>query len=180
MKKHCFFAIAMAAVLTLGLTSCKDDDETYDGLTMTADTEYEIETLEHDPTAAYPVHFKIGMRNDSIVITNMTSKPALVELPNTMDLSTAATIADCGRTGKLDKIAPTVSDIPEAADFGNGQPIEEKHGYVIEAHGSANLNSYQNDLIHDPTSLYVRFWVEEVLEDGSLHVRYETYVPTTE
>ncbi len=174
-----YLAIAMATLLTFGMTSCKGGEEDYDGLTMTADTEFELESIEHDATAAYPVHFKISMRNDSIVVTGMTSKPTLADLPNTMDLGTAVTIADCGRAGKLDKIAPNVDDLPEASSFGKGQPIEEKHGYVIEAHGNANLDSYQNPAIHDPASLYVRFWVEEVLEDGNLHVRYEIYKPAT-
>lgn len=182
MKKRNFLAIALAAVLTFGLTSCKDDPENYDGLTMTAETEFDVEYIDHDATAAYPVHFKIGMLNGELVVTGLKSKPVITGFPGTMECDSEVSIADYGRCNSLAKIAPKKSDIPASTEFGKSKLIEKKHGYVIEAHGSAGFDETynHNPQVHDPASMYVRFWVEDMLEDGSLHVRYEIYTPAVE
>ena len=65
-----------------------------------------------------------------------------------------------------------IDEIPAAGDFGNSAPATEKHGYVVEAKGTQNLDAYSNPNIHDPATQYMRIWLEEATDNG-FKLRYE-------
>ncbi len=171
MKKLKFLAMAMAAVLTLGFVSCGDDDE--DNAIELKNGEFiEIEGLGTDSTASYPVHFKMTLENGMLTISNMSSKPTAEtqQIPgmNNRDCPTSAKIADVGKVKSLSKI----DEYPSASAYSMSVAAAEGHGYVIEAHGAANFDSYGSDAVHDITSQYTRVWLKEATEDG-FKVLYE-------
>ncbi|MBQ3949888.1 MAG: hypothetical protein II661_05380 [Bacteroidales bacterium] len=169
MKKFRFLAIAMATMLTLGMVSCgpKDEDVPYEGITLNNGEFIEIDSYGTDTTAAYKLHFKVYLSDGSLVIENLTNNHNISGLPD-MACTTGAKIADAGKVKGIAKI----DEIPAAGDFGNSAPATEKHGYVVEAKGTQNLDAYSNPNIHDPATQYMRIWLEEATDNG-FKLRYE-------
>lgn len=185
MKHLRLFAAAMAVAVAFGLSSCgSDPDAPYDGFTMTTENAIEAETLEHSPDASYPVHFSVTWDGGNLVVTPLISKPVEGSPLGNRDCETAVRIGTVERVSGLDKI-DEVDDIegswdpswstandPAPASVAVTIPATAKYGYIIEARGVSNVNAYGNPAVKDPTSMYMRLWVEEIVE-GALHVRYE-------
>lgn len=172
MKKFRFLAIAMATVLTFGLVSCGEDKTPYEGIELNDGEFIEIESLGFDTTASYPVHFKVILINDSLVIESMSSTPteAAMQIPgmNGRPCFTQAGICDYGEVRSLGKI----DEYPSASSLKIAVKAIEKHGYVVEAHGVAQLDAYHIDGLSDIKSQYMRIWLEEATETG-FKLRYE-------
>ena len=165
MKKLKFLAIAMAALFTFSVTSCKDEVEgtTYE---LNNGEFLEFEGLGTDSTAAYPVHFRMTLQEGMLVITNMSSKPTAQaqQTPgmNNRDCPTSARISDFGKVKSLSKI----DEYPAESSYAAEKAAAEGHGYVIEAHGAANLDAYGNENLHDIKSQYARVWLKETTDNG--------------
>lgn len=179
MKKMRFLAIAMASLLTFGLVSCgePENEDNYQTINLSATTFLEIETQVHDQNAAYPVHFKMTLDGGKLVVEGLDSRASETGLANGLSdyslFHSTAKIADFGKVGGIAKI----DEYPEATTFGHEALAVEKHGYVIEVHGSENVNGYENPNLHDPSNLYIRLWLEEPTADG-FKVKYEfPFVP---
>ena len=178
MKKFRFLTFAMAAMLTFSFASCGPDEpeEAYDGIELNNGEFIEIETSEHDASASYPVHFKIKLQNGNLAIESLTSKANEAGLAAGLiaatDFPTKAVIADIGKVSGIEKI----TNLPAATEFKDDAPAVEKHGYIIEAHGTYGLNAYQNPNLKDPVSLYVRLWLDEATANG-FKVKYKIFVP---
>ena len=182
MKKTRFFAIMMAALMTIGLVSCKNDDEIpYDGKTLANGEFIEIESYGNDNNASYKLHFTMGLENNFLVMTGLDSP--IVDPPLGMpdiECHTGIAIMDFGKVSGLVKI----DEIPADNEFKdqdnkyvNSLPAVEKHGYVIKVWGAENLDSYQHPQLHDATTQYIRLWLEEQTDNG-FKLRYEfPYVP---
>lgn len=173
MKKMRFFAFAMAAVFTMGFVSCaNDDDIEYDEFILHEGESISVEGYGYDTTASYPVCFDVQLLNNQLVVISKSSKPSeqAQQVPgmNNRDCTTDAKIASFGKVKALSKI----DEYPAASEFHESALAEEGFGYVVEAHGSANLNSYSNPNLRDITSQYMRIWLEEA-KDGGYKVRYE-------
>lgn len=158
-----FLAIAMATILTFGFVSCGPDDEEtpYEGIELANGEFIEIESFGSDSTAAYKLHFKTYLRNDSIVIESLSSNISISGMPD-MDCRTSALVADMGKVKALSKI----DEIPAESELAQAQKAEEKHGYVVVVKGIQNVNAYQNPTIHDPETQYMRIWLEEKTDNG--------------
>lgn len=169
MKKLRFLAIAMATVLTFGMVSCgpKDDDVPYEGITLNDGEFIEIESFGNDASAAYKLHFRVYLSSGSLVIENLTSNIVITGMPD-MACTTSAKIADIGKVSGIAKI----DEVPEASEFKDNVPATEKHGYVVEAKGTQNINAYENPNMHDPATQYMRIWLEEATSNG-FKLRYE-------
>lgn len=174
MKKMFFLAAAFACAI--GLVSCGDNGNSEENLqfeqfNLTTENPLTIEVIEHDPTASYPVAFTLKLENGNIVAKGGNALPteeALSHnLPNNPCSSTAC-IADYGKVKSLEKI----SKYPDSTEFAANQIATLEHGYVIEAHGSHNINSYNIDGLRDPESVYMRIYLEEEIENG-YKIRYE-------
>lgn len=164
-----FLAIAMATILTFGFVSCGDDDEIpYEGIELNNGEFIEIESFGTDSTAAYKLHFKVWLSDGKLVVEGLTSTSAITAIPETMSLSTSVKIADCGKVNGLNKL----DEAPADGDLADSQNATEKHGYIVVAKGSANVDIYQNPDIHDPVQQYMRIWLEEKTDNG-FKLRYE-------
>ncbi|MCR4815944.1 MAG: hypothetical protein K5842_02005 [Bacteroidales bacterium] len=171
MKKFRFLAIAMAAMMALGFTSCKgDDDIPYTGTTL---KNGEIVTIYGDNAAAYQLRFTFGIDGGNIVVIGLNDSAANGYFTN---CGTGVSIVDVGKVRGLNKI----DELPSDSEFTSATvPAVEKHGYVIKAWGTANFNeSYpDNPTLTDPETKYARIWLEEANGDG-FNLRYEfPFVP---
>jgi len=167
MKKFNFFALTLATVLAFGTTGCtkEDPNETagYPSLELTATNSLTIQTQKHDTTAAYALNFTISLDGGYLVVKGGTSSPDVsLNLPATTVCPTATSVADYG---EVDELA-NVENYPDTSEFKSKILCEEGHGYVVEAHGAANLSAYGNPAIHDPAKLYVRIYVSEATDNG--------------
>ena len=179
MKKIKFFAIALATMLTFGLTSCnKDHDEGLDYQTITLKNGdfIEIEGVGTSTDASYPVHFKVVLNEGSLEIENLTSKPVTTEPNYVYQANTSeAVIADMGEKKGLSKI-----DEYPTSGWASKAAAAAKHGYVVESHGT-QLNPEQLQAFpqfKNPDKQYLRFWLKEDKGDGSFEVRYQfPFVP---
>lgn len=183
MKKFRFLAIALATVFTMSFVSCGDDDDAYDGVELGDGDFIEIgadlesspkyhEGFGYDTTAAYPAHFRVTLKNDSLIITNLSSKNTALSqsIPgmSERDCHCAARIGDYGKVNSLSKINSYLG----ADQYFIGVPAVEKHGYVVEVHGTMNFDMYQIEGLHDLKPQHMRIWLEEATETG-YKVRYE-------
>ena len=175
MKKFNFFAIAMAALMTLGLTSCKgDDDIPYKGTVL---HNGETVTIYGDELASYQLRFTFGIDGSNIVTPGLNDSADLNNAPNFFtNCGTGVAIVDMGKINGLNKI----EELPSDSEFKEASaPAAEKHGYVIKAWGKANLQgSYpENPNLKDPETKYARIWLEEADGDG-YKLRYQfPFVP---
>lgn len=180
MKKFKFFAIALAALTSISLTSCnKDYDEDIQGkyVQITLENGQAITICDSlstqmgsDSVAGYPIYFQL-MLNDGVLTArglphNVCHKPYLTDRP----CLTKATITGKGKVKGLSKIEgkPNPSDTTANAS--------EEHGYIIKAKGMMDFNSndgYTSHGIFDPDSLYMRIWLKESKNNG-FEVRYQT------
>ncbi len=171
MKKFRFLAIAMAAMMALGFTSCKgDDDIPYTGTTL---KNGEIVTIYGDNAAAYQLRFTFGIDGGNIVVIGLNDSADLNSsvLNYFTNCGTGVSIVDVGKVNGLYKI----DELPSDSEFTTATvPAVEKHGYVIKAWGNANLHtSYpDNPNLTDPETKYARIWLEEANGDG-FNLRYE-------
>ena len=180
MKKFKFFAIALSALFTLGLTSCnKDYDEDIagkyveitllDGESITICDSTCTNPLDTTGIAGYPLYFTVTLNDGNLVVKGLQhatcQKPGLPSNPQ----PTSAYIKSMGKVKGLIKI----EDRPDATD--TLVSAEAEHGYVVKAFGTSKFTeSYgQNFHICDPDDLYMRIWLKE--EDGNGYVvRYQT------
>ena len=169
MKKIRLFAIAMATMLTFGMVSCGPDDSEvpYEGITLANGECIEIDSYGNDTTAAYKLHFKVWLSDGKLVIENLTNNHHIQGLPD-MACTTGASIADFGKVKGIAKI----DEIPAANEFKESVDATEKHGYVIQAKGTQNLDAYNQPTIHDPVTQNMRIWLEEKTDNG-FKLRYE-------
>ncbi|MBR3528891.1 MAG: hypothetical protein IKN84_04440 [Bacteroidales bacterium] len=183
MKKLRFLAMVMAAAFTLSFVSCGDDDIEYEGVILEDGDFIEIgastqndanynQGFGYDTTAAYPAHFKVTLRNGKLVITNLTAQNTAesLQIPgmNLRDCQCAARIGDYGKVNALSKINTYLG----ADQYSDSVAAEEKHGYVVEVHGTMNFDSYGRPELHDLKSQHMRIWLEEATDKG-YKVRYE-------
>ncbi len=183
MKKLRFLAIAMATVFAMSFVSCGDEPDEYEGVVLEDGDFIEIgaelesspkyhEGFGYDTTAAYPAHFKVTLRNDSLIITNLSSKNTAVSqtIPgmSERDCLCAARIGDYGKVNALSKIKSFLG----ADQYFMGVLAVEKHGYVVEVHGTMNFDQYQYPNLHDLQPQHMRIWLEEATDKG-YKVRYE-------
>lgn len=173
MKKLSILAAAFAFVCTLGLSSCEKPNEgvEFSKWTLTADKPLTITEISHDETAAYPVCFTLKLVDGQIVAEGSAAHPTEAALSNNLPdnpYPSVARIADCGEIKGLTKI----KEYPAETAYAPHQVAAIEHGYVIEAHGSANINSYGIAALKDPTSVYTRVWIESEVEGGFV-IRYE-------
>lgn len=172
MKKIKFFVVAMAALMTFGMTSCKDDGVINESVTLTKDKPIIISSKGTDTTATYPIKVKISLEGSEIVVLGQPSSPdaSTESILHNRDCGNYATVADFGEVKKLKKI----NAIPDAKKFGEKVVATEKHGYVIKGEGKANLNAYSNQYpqLKDPQPLYIRLFVSKAAGDG-FEVEYD-------
>lgn len=158
----------MTAVLALAVgmcfTSCKkEEDDTTPRFTITENTPFEFgPSLAHDTSAAYGVAFKLSLKNNRFIADGVTVVPTDKLPSGTMRCNNAAKIADYGKVRNLDKI----TKYPSAADFSDAVNTTLEHGYVLKVWGSHNVNAYSNPAIHDPDTLFFKFYVEKEADGG--------------
>lgn len=175
MKKFRFLAIAMAAMMTFGLTSCKgDDDIDYTGTTL---KDGETVTIYGDNAASYQLRFTFGIEGGNIVVAGLNDSADLGTNPNYFtNCPTGVSIVDVGKVNGLKKI----KEYPADGEFTSATAVAaEKHGYVIKAWGAAGLSvSYpDNPNLKDPETKYARIWLEEANGTG-YNLRYDfPFVP---
>ncbi len=172
MKKFRFLAIAMAAFMTISFVGCgdKDKDLDYTGSVLKNGESIEILDMGTDQTAAYPLHFKLTLKNGFLYAENMSSKPTEAAFSYHMpdiDCPTSASIVDCGEIKGLTDL--TTYPI---AGYADSIAATEAHGYVIMAKGNAKVDMWENENLHDPVAQFMRIWLEEQTDEG-FKLRYE-------
>lgn len=180
MKKLSIIALAVAFLCALGVSSCdkqKENEINFTQWKLTADNPLTITEISHDPAAAYPVCFNVKLENGMIVVEGSAAHPTEAALSNNLPdnpYPSVAVISDCGEMKGLAKI----KEYPAADTYAANQIAAVEHGYVVEAHGAANINSYGIAALQDPTSVYMRIWIEQEIE-GGYNIRYEVpfYLP---
>ena len=183
MKKLHFFALAAVAMF---FASCGDkpnpnEEAGYPSHELTATNSLVITTIEHDPSAAYPVSLEIKLEGENIAVLGRETNPtdqilSQFPIPSTTVCPNSAVIAEVGRAGKIDKI----NEYPEETEYAANQLCEEGHGYVIKAQGAANLGSFNRAGLTDPKPLYIRLVIDEALETGGYTMYYQLPFYVTE
>ena len=174
MKKIKFFAMAMAAMMSLGMVSCnKDKNLDYTGETLTNGGV--ITVKEKVDNASYETRFTLTLRGTDLVVTGLNDTARVQGYSDYPNCNTGVGIMDYGKVNALSKIDeyPGDSDFKDAeGHFVTTLPAAEKHGYVIKTWGDGKLDLFQNPDLKDPRAAYSRIWLEEADGDG-FKVRYE-------
>lgn len=183
MKKFQFFALAAVAFLfaSCGEKVNPNEEAGYPSHELTASNSLVITTIEHDPTAAYPVSVEIKLDGENLAVIGRETNPtdqilSQFPIPSTTVCANSAVIANVGRASKIDKI----DEYPEETEYAATQTCEEGHGYVIKAQGAANLSSYNRAGLADPKPLYIRLIIDEALETGGYTMYYQLPFYVTE
>lgn len=165
MKKINILTLLAAFVLTFGFVSCGGEEvQESNDFELTAANALDIQTMAHDSTALYPIHFSVTLENGLLKVNNLTAHPAF-EFPGIAadaDCPTQARIADFGEVKDLSK----VDEIPGPDKFDVTATAVEGNGYVLKAWGAHNINYYQIAELHDPDTVYMRLWLKKATADG--------------
>lgn len=165
MKKINILTIMAAIALTFGFASCGGEEvQESNDFELTATNTLDIQTMAHDTTALYPIHFSVTLEGGQLQVNNLTAHPVF-EYPGIaadMDCRTEARIADFGEVKDLSK----VDEIPAPGKFDKTAIAVEGNGYVLKAWGGQNINYYQLDELHDPDTVYMRLWLKKATADG--------------
>lgn len=176
MKKNKFLALALVALCAGGLCSCNPDKDIEDDLTtfsLTADTPYLVENYtQADTSAVYGHTFSLTLEGTNCIPVGGVSpmNEAFVNvLPASTVCKSSATIVEYGKA----KSISAIKSIPSSG-YASSVTLQKHYGYVVKVVGEANVNSYNNPNYHDPADMYLRFYVEDELDNGgySIVVQY--------
>lgn len=185
MKKLNILSIFMAAVLALGFTSCKEEEvENSKTWNLTNNTPFVVSDYIAPgvaPDSTYGLSFQITLRDgNNVVVSGLIPSKfyyALVNYANSGQLNANVSIADFGKAKSLSK----VTSIPGEGAFKDKVALEVDHGYVMKVQAPLDLKQFtaHHPGLVTPSTIYVRFCVEEELDGGGFKLTYQyPFTPT--